>query len=452
MVAGNDYWTGGWAQPNMNELPGTRAARNTGGVYGPLNALGDVLGALMERNAVEGALNSFGEYKSQMDAMSNTRQGEVKNPAAWVNDVAFTPEQAEQAKTLTGQNMLDGMTGNILNPRPLAGMQPETVPGEIPLTYQEKRKQLRDMVPKAAKELYAKYGAKGMQAVMPLLQAEIDDRLGAYGDTLLGQKRDAINNLTNGNVDMRDPRKLYQAIGDYNVLAHQMGAPMWDNSAYSEYVKMNTPNVQSVNLGGQIGYRGIYPNGDIAEIKNEQVTMTPAQQRADYWQGRNFAAGREDAERNFKIKEAGLKLDEARTAASIATAQAKIDRENGKLASDEMSAAELNAYSNMAKILKENFDNAMTVGDTDTAKKYATQYQEVTAVLDIATKNQLAKMQGRGQTSVGQEADAVKSGDVTVDRKQIVDFINKCREQNIPPEQIKQKLKEHGLEPSDWID
>ena len=52
-----DYWRGGWAQQNpLRSLPGMQAAAMNGGMYGPLNALADLLGAYWQKKSMEGAL------------------------------------------------------------------------------------------------------------------------------------------------------------------------------------------------------------------------------------------------------------------------------------------------------------------------------------------------------------------------------------------------------------
>ena len=434
----NDYWTGGWAQPNPNELPGTRAAKLSGSSYGPLNALGDILGAVMERNNMRGAMKALGEYTDEggiLDSVPTTKE----NPTAWVNDVAFTPEQAQQAQQLTGHNMLSGMVATPDNPKPLAGTVPETQP----LSYQDYRKKMRGTGIKAAQKLFREYGAQGMQAVMPLLQAEIDDRVNNYGNTLLGQKRDAINNMVNGQVDLSDPRKLYQSIGDYNVLAQQMGVPMWDNSAYSEYAKMNMPNVQSVNLGGQIGYRGIYPDGRIANLGGDKVTMTPAQAASQIMAEKQFAANREDEAFRRRVQEAQLQLQQNRAYLEAQQIAARIekDRKSGGVKLSELTSL----YGKQKEVFEYCMEQAENATDEGMREYWQERANAAQKDLDIINTYVMSNFNSSDNPNY------VGSGNVTVDQNAVSKWIEQRRREEATDEEIAEELKANGLNPNDWL-
>lgn len=81
--AGNSYWTGGWSDgsPNyMLSMPGTIGAQMSGGNYGPLQALADILGAYWQRRDMEGALGyaSSKEMENGLNEMTAPEYEQVQ--------------------------------------------------------------------------------------------------------------------------------------------------------------------------------------------------------------------------------------------------------------------------------------------------------------------------------------------------------------------------------------
>lgn len=104
MAQQQDYWHGGWASsmPSMADLPGTQAVKMSGGTYGPLQALADMLGAYWMKRSTEGGLGyaSGKDFQNELDQMTapEYEQQKVATPQA-----AQTRQDAANALTQNGQ-------------------------------------------------------------------------------------------------------------------------------------------------------------------------------------------------------------------------------------------------------------------------------------------------------------------------------------------------------------
>lgn len=82
MAQQQDYWHGGWANamPSMADLPGTQAVKMSGGTYGPLQALADMLGAYWMKRSTEGGLGyaSSKDFTKELDAMTAPEYEQVQ--------------------------------------------------------------------------------------------------------------------------------------------------------------------------------------------------------------------------------------------------------------------------------------------------------------------------------------------------------------------------------------
>ena len=104
MAQQQDYWHGGWANamPSMADLPGTQAVKMSGGTYGPLQALADMLGAYWMKRSTEGGLGyaSGKDFQSELDQMTAP---EYEQHAVATPQAAQTRQDAANALTQNGQ-------------------------------------------------------------------------------------------------------------------------------------------------------------------------------------------------------------------------------------------------------------------------------------------------------------------------------------------------------------
>lgn len=124
MAQQQDYWHGGWANamPSMADLPGTQAVKMSGGTYGPLQALADMLGAYWMKRSTEGGLGyaSSKDFTKELDAMTAP---EYEQKAVQTAQAEQTRRDAVNALTQNGQLASTGFLHRNAPTAPAYGFQ-----------------------------------------------------------------------------------------------------------------------------------------------------------------------------------------------------------------------------------------------------------------------------------------------------------------------------------------
>ena len=225
-------------------------------------------------------LNQQPQYRGRADAVA-FRQNKQEHPEQFVgNTYVGTDENAKkQAIAKQAQEQQERA----------AFMQREAQRNAPRyLSYQEVRDKAQQMKADALLRISKKYGMDAAKQAEPMIETAINNRLNDYGGAQLTAKRAQIDDMVQRLGDnINTPQGTYSILRtaqEYNIMAKQMGQPVFDTALLGQYLKSGETTLVKSNAGGTINWYVTKKNGTrfddgsyVKPVMREAVSMKPGE-------------------------------------------------------------------------------------------------------------------------------------------------------------------------------